>query len=138
MVRVPILQLGDVLLVSIQIDLEDRSALQLQEHLAQRIVDTSARGVVIDISALDVVDSFLGRTFATMAAVSWVLDTETVVVGMRPSVAITLVEMGLSLKGVRTALNLDRAMNILTVRATGRPRAVPDRGRPSWMPVGAP
>jgi len=111
--RVPVLKIGDILLVSIQIDLEDQIALQLQEDLSDRIVETGAHGVVIDISALEIVDSFIGRMLSTIAAVSRVLDAETVVVGMRPAVAITLVELGLSLRGVRTALNVDKALDIL-------------------------
>ncbi|GAA4245560.1 STAS domain-containing protein [Dactylosporangium darangshiense] len=111
--RVPVLKIGDILLVSIQIDLDDQTALQLQEDLSDRIVETGAHGVVIDISALEIVDSFIGRMLSTIAAVSRVLDAETVVVGMRPAVAITLVELGLSLNGVRTALNVDKALEIL-------------------------
>ncbi|WP_426514308.1 STAS domain-containing protein [Dactylosporangium sp. McL0621] len=111
--RVPVLKIGDILLVSIQIDLDDQTALQLQEDLSDRIVETGAHGVVIDISALEIVDSFIGRMLSTIAAVSRVLDAETVVVGMRPAVAITLVELGLSLNGVRTALNVDKALGIL-------------------------
>ena len=111
--RVPVLKIGDILLVSIQIDLEDHTAMQLQDDLSHRIVETGAHGVVIDISALEIVDSFIGRMLSTIASVSRVLDAETVVVGMRPAVAITLVELGLSLKGVRTALNVDRALEIL-------------------------
>lgn len=111
--RVPVLKIGEILLVSIQIDLDDQSALQLQEDLSDRIVETGAHGVVIDISALEIVDSFIGRMLSTIAAVSRVLDAETVVVGMRPAVAITLVELGLSLNGVRTALNVDKALAIL-------------------------
>src|ERR1700755_1875391 len=106
-----------MLLVSIQIDMEDQVALQLQEDLAERIVTTSTHGVIIDISALDIVDSFVGRTLATIASISRVLDAETVVVGMRPAVAITLVELGLSLPGVRTALNVERGMDLIR-RAT--------------------
>ena len=105
--RVPVLQIGDILLVSIQVDLEDQIALQLQEDLAERIVETGAHGVIIDITALEIVDSFVGRMLATIASISRVLDAETVVVGMRPAVAITLVELGLSLGGVRTALNVE-------------------------------
>ena len=112
--HVPILKIGDVLLVSIQIDLEDQVALQLQEDLADRIVTSGCHGVVIDISALDIVDSFVGRTLATIASISRVLDAETVVVGMRPAVAITLVELGLSLPGIRTALNVELGMALLT------------------------
>jgi rsbT antagonist protein RsbS len=111
--RVPVLKIGDILLVSIQIDLDDQSAMQLQEDLSDQIVITGAHGVVIDISALEIVDSFIGRMLSTIAAVSRVLDAETVVVGMRPAVAITLVELGLSLNGVRTALNVDKALEIL-------------------------
>jgi rsbT antagonist protein RsbS len=111
--RIPVLTLGDVLLVSIQVDLEDQLALRLQDDLAERIVATSARGVIIDITALDIVDSFVGRTLATIASVSKVLDAETIVVGMRPAVAITLVELGLQLPGVRTALNVEYGLAIL-------------------------
>ncbi|MBM9508400.1 STAS domain-containing protein [Actinacidiphila acididurans] len=111
--RVPILKIGDVLLVSIQIDLEDQMVMDLQEDLSQRIVDTGAHGVVIDISALEIVDSFVGRMLATIAAISRVLGAETVVVGMRPAVAMTLVELGLSLGGVRTALNLEQGIGEL-------------------------
>ena len=111
--RVPILSLGDVLLVSIQVDLQDESVVALQEDLAERIVDSGASGVVIDISAVEIVDSFIGRMFATIASLSKVLDAETVVVGMRPAVAITLVELGLSLPGIRTALNVELGMALL-------------------------
>jgi rsbT antagonist protein RsbS len=111
--RVPVLLLGDVLLVSIQVDLEDQLALALQEDLSDRIVSTGAHGVIIDISALDIVDSFVGRMLATIAAVSKVLDADTVVVGMRPAVAITLVELGLPLRGIRTALNLELGLKLL-------------------------
>ena len=111
--RVPILRIGDVLLVSIQIDLQDHIALALQDDLSNKIVETGARGVLIDISALEIVDSFIGRMISTTAAVSRVLDAETVVVGMQPAVAITLVELGLTLAGVRTALDVDRGMALL-------------------------
>ncbi|MFE9253216.1 STAS domain-containing protein [Streptomyces sp. NPDC007088] len=111
--RVPILKIGNVLLVSIQTDLEDQTVLDLQEDLSERIVATGARGVVIDISALEIVDSFVGRMLATTASVSRVLDAETVVIGMRPAVAMTLVELGLSLGGVRTALNLEQGLVML-------------------------
>jgi rsbT antagonist protein RsbS len=115
MERVPVLKLGDVLLVSIQVDLDDHTAVQLQEDLAERIVASGARGVIIDISALDIVDSFIGRMLSTTASVSRVLDAETVVVGMRPAVAITLVELGLSLPGVRTALDVERGLDLLAL-----------------------
>jgi rsbT antagonist protein RsbS len=117
---VPILRLGDALLVSIQVDLQDDHVLALQEELAQKIVDTGARGVIIDISAVDIVDSFIGRMFSSIAALSRVLDAETVVVGMRPAVAITLVELGLSLDGVRTALDLEKGLAILARRTRAR------------------
>jgi rsbT antagonist protein RsbS len=120
MERVPILQLGNALLVSIQFDLQDDSVVALQEDLAERIVATGATGVVIDISAVEIVDSFTGRMLASIAALSRVLDAETVVVGMRPAVAITLVELGLSLGGVRTALNLDKGVAILDRLAARR------------------
>jgi rsbT antagonist protein RsbS len=111
--RVPILSIGDLLLVSIQIDLQDQSAIALQEDLAEKISSTGASGVVIDISAVEIVDSFIGRMFATIASISRLFDADTVVVGMRPAVAITLVELGLSLGEVRTALDLERGMRIL-------------------------
>ena len=113
MERIPILSLENFLLVSIQVDMHDQLALSLQHDLAAAIVRQKARGVLIDISALDVVDSFVGRMLGTVASVSRVLDAETVVVGMQPSVAITLVELGLSLSGIRTALNIDRGMQVL-------------------------
>jgi rsbT antagonist protein RsbS len=131
--RVPVLKIGDILLVSIQIDLEDHTAMQLQDDLSHRIVETGAHGVIIDISALEIVDSFIGRMLSTIAAVSRVLDAETVVVGMRPAVAITLVELGLSLKGVRTALNVDRALEILAAARAGT--AAPDADVPAAEPV---
>ena len=113
MERIPILKMGEYLLVTIQVDMHDRLAMTLQDDLTSRIVQARARGVLIDISALEIVDSFIGRTLADIAAMSRVLDAETVVVGMRPAVAITLVELGLSLKGVRTALNVERGMALL-------------------------
>lgn len=113
MERIPILRLGDILLVSIQVDLQDHVAVALQEDLAERIVEAGADGVLIDITALEIVDSFIGRMIATIASISKVLDAETVVVGMRPAVAITLVELGLSLSGVRTALDVDRGLTML-------------------------
>jgi rsbT antagonist protein RsbS len=111
--RIPILKMGPVLLVSIQVDMHDQLALTLQDDLTDRIVTTRARGVLIDISSLEVVDSFIGRMLGNIAGMSRVLDAETVVVGMRPAVAITLVELGMSLSGVRTALNVERAMDML-------------------------
>ena len=113
MERIPILKMGEFLLVSIQVDMHDRLAMTLQEDLTERIVATRARGVLIDISSLEIVDSFIGRTLANIASMSRVLDAQTVVVGMQPSVAITLVELGLSLKGVRTALNVEKGMALL-------------------------
>ena len=113
MERIPVLRIGDILLVSIQVDLQDDIALALQEDLADRIVETGAGGVLIDISALEIVDSFIGRMISTIASVSAVLDARTVVVGMRPAVAITLVELGLSLDGVSTALDVDRGLALL-------------------------
>jgi rsbT antagonist protein RsbS len=111
--RIPILKMGDLLLVTIQVDMHDRLAMTLQDDLTSRIVSARAKGVLIDISALEIVDSFIGRMLADIAAMSRVLDAETVVVGMRPAVAITLVELGLSLTGVRTALNVERGMELL-------------------------
>ena len=111
--RIPILQIGDILLVSIQVDLQDHTAVMLQDDLSTRIVETGAKGVLIDISGLEIVDSFIGRMISTTAAVSRVLDAETVVVGMQPAVAITLVELGLTLSGVRTALDVDRGLRML-------------------------
>ena len=117
MERIPILKLGDYLLVTIQVDMHDRLAMALQDDVTERIVSDHARGVLIDISALDIVDSFIGRMLGNIAAMARVLDAETVVVGMRPSVAITLVELGLSLPGIRTALNVDRGMDLLRASA---------------------
>ena len=119
MERIPILKMGELLLVSIQVDMHDRLALQLQDDLTSQIAATSARGVLIDISALEMVDSFMGRMIANIAAMSRVLDAETVVVGMRPAVAITLVELGMSLPGVRTALNVERGMALLAEEMGG-------------------
>ncbi|MFW3461769.1 STAS domain-containing protein [Streptomyces microflavus] len=120
--RVPVLRIGDVLLVSIQVDLEDQTVLNLQEDLAEQIVSRAARGVVIDITAVEIVDSFVGRMLATIASISRLLDAETVVVGMRPAVAITLVELGLSLGGVRTALDLEKGLALLRRAATDADR----------------
>ena len=113
MERIPILKMGEFLLVTIQVDMHDRLATTLQDDLTERIVKAKAKGVLIDISSLEVVDSFIGRMLGNIAAMSRVLDAQTVVVGMRPAVAITLVELGLSLPGVRTALNVERGMDLL-------------------------
>ena len=111
--RIPILKMGPFLLVTIQVDMHDRLAMALQDDLTRTISQTDARGVLIDISTLEIVDSFIGRMLSNIAAMSRVLDAETVVVGMQPAVAITLVELGLSLPGVRTALNVDAGMELL-------------------------
>ncbi len=111
--RISILRMGRFLLVTIQVDMHDRLALALQDDLTNRIVSDHAKGVLIDISSLEIVDSFMGRTIGNIAAMSRVLDAETVVVGMRPAVAITLVELGLSLPGVRTALTVEKGMELL-------------------------
>src|ERR1700748_1447973 len=111
--RIPILKLGNALLVTIQVDMHDRLATALEEDLTSKIVMLGAKGVLIDISALEIVDSFMGRMLDNIAAVSRILDAETVVVGMRPAVAITLVELGLEMTGVRTALNVDRGMDLI-------------------------
>src|ERR1700712_4474955 len=113
MERIPILRIGDLLLVTIQVDMHDRLAMTLQDDLTERIVREQARGVLIDISALDMVDSFIGRMISNTAAMARVLDAATVLVGMQPAVAITLVELGLTLDGVRTALNVERGMLLL-------------------------
>ncbi|MEH2369943.1 STAS domain-containing protein [Nostoc sp.] len=113
MERIPILQMGNFLLVTIQVDMHDRLAMTLQEDLTNRITQIHPHGVLIDISGLDIVDSFIGRILANIARISRVLDTETVVVGMQPAVAITLVELGMSLTGIRTALNVEKGMALL-------------------------
>ena len=117
--RIPILKLGETLIVTIQVDMHDRLALALEEDLAARIAETAAQGVLIDISALEIVDSFIGRMLDNIASISRVLDAETVVVGMRPAVAITLVELGLSLTGIKTALNVERGMALIRRRIDG-------------------
>jgi rsbT antagonist protein RsbS len=140
--QIPVLTLGDVLLVSIQVDLEDQLALRLQEDLSERIVTTGAHGVIIDISALDIVDSFIGRMLSTIASISRVLDARTVVVGMRPAVAITLVELGLSLKGVSTALTVEHGLRLLGGASSAVLVGLPDEHRseavvaPDGLPVG--
>jgi rsbT antagonist protein RsbS len=113
MERIPILKLGEFLLITIQVDMHDRLAMTLQSDVTDMIVKTRAHGVMIDISMLDMVDSFIGRMLGSIASMSRILDAETVVVGMQPAVAITLVELGLSLTGVRTALNVDKGMELL-------------------------
>lgn len=113
MQRIPILQIGKLLLVTIQVDLMDQTALALQDDLAAKIEKSGATGVLIDISALEIVDSFIGRMLASISSIAHVLGANSVVVGMQPAVAITLVELGLSLEGVRTALNVERGMELL-------------------------
>lgn len=123
--RIPILRMGEFLLVTIQVDMHDRLALALQDDLTNKIVEASARGVLIDISSLEVVDSFIGRMLANIAAMSRILDASTVVVGMQPAVAITLVELGLSLEGVKTALNVEKGMELLRVSLNGHWKGPP-------------
>jgi rsbT antagonist protein RsbS len=121
MERIPILKMGQFLLVTIQVDMHDQLALTLQDDLTNRIAKERSRGVLLDISALDVVDSFIGRMIANISSMARVLDAETVVVGMQPAVAITLVELGLPLEGVHTALNVEKGMALLQRRlAAGR------------------
>ena len=119
MEKIPILKMGEFLLVTIQVDMHDRLAMALQDDLTQMITATEAKGVLIDISSLEIVDSFIGRMLGNIAGMSRVLDAETVVVGMQPAVAITLVELGLSLTGVRTALNVDAGMELLKASVNG-------------------
>src|ERR1700739_1284007 len=121
MEHIPILRMGEFLLITVQVDMHDRLAMQLQDDLTEKIVRFGSRGVLIDISALEIVDSFIGRMLGNIAAMSRVLDAQTVVVGMRPAVAITLVELGLALPGIRTALNVDAGMELLN-------RSVDSRG----------
>ena len=111
--RIPILKRGRLLLVTIQVDMHDRLAMTLQDDLTERIVKERATGVLIDISALDIVDSFIGRMISNTAAMAKILDAKTVLVGMQPAVAITLVELGLTLEGVSTALNIERGLALL-------------------------
>jgi rsbT antagonist protein RsbS len=111
--RIPILQMGQVLLVTIQVDMQDQTALALQDDLANKIATSGAKGVLIDISALEIVDSFVGRMLGGISGISRILDAVTVVVGMQPAVAITLVELGLTLTGVKTALNVEKGMTLL-------------------------
>jgi rsbT antagonist protein RsbS len=111
--RIPILRMGNYLLITIQVDLHDRLALTLQEDLAEKISSTSAKGVLIDISSLELVDSYIGRTLGNIASIAKILDAHTVVVGMQPAVAITLVELGVAMNGVRTALTVDKGMEML-------------------------
>jgi rsbT antagonist protein RsbS len=128
MERIPILRMGKVLLVTIQVDMHDQLAVTLQDDLTARIVETGARGVLIDISSLEVVDSFIGRILGNIATMSRVLDAQTVVVGMQPAVAITLVELGMSLPGIRTALNVEKGMALLhaSIEADDAVPEVPD------------
>jgi rsbT antagonist protein RsbS len=116
MERIPILRMGDFLLATIQVDMKDQTALALQDDLSTRIEATGAKGVLIDISALEIVDSFVGRMLASISGISRILDATTVVVGMQPAVAITLVELGMTLPGVATALNVERGMKLLRDR----------------------
>lgn len=124
MEKIPILKMGEFLLVTIQVDMHDRLAITLQDDLTNRISQTGARGVLIDISSLEIVDSFIGRMLGNIASMSRVLDAETVVVGMQPAVAITLVELGMSLDGVRTALNVDAGMELLRNTLDGQKEAL--------------
>ncbi|HTY67763.1 MAG TPA: STAS domain-containing protein [Alphaproteobacteria bacterium] len=126
--QIPILKIGDTLLVSIQVDMHDRLALALQDDLTAKIVETRARGVMIDISSLEIVDSFIGRMLNNIAAMSRILDAVTVVVGMRPAVAITLVELGLSLTGVKTALNVDKGLALIRQMIDGEEGSLDRRG----------
>jgi rsbT antagonist protein RsbS len=124
--QIPILSLGEFLLVTIQVELHDQLAMRLQEDLTEKLADTHAKGVLIDISALEIVDSFIGRSLAHIASIARIMDAATVLVGMRPAVAITLVELGMSLRGIRTALNMDKGMQLLR-EATGRAGMAPSR-----------
>jgi len=116
--RIPILKMGDLLLVTIQVDMHDRIAMRLQDDLTQRIVSDHARGVLIDISSLEIVDSFIGCMLANIAAMLCVFDADTIIIEMQPTIAITLVELGLSLEGVRTALDVERGMELLRLQVS--------------------
>ena len=129
MERIPILRMGEFLLVTIQVDMHDRLATTLQDDLTTRIVETGAHGVLIDISALEIVDSFIGRMIGNISAMARVLDAETVIVGMQPAVAITLVELGMTLTGVRTALDVEKGMKLLRSALDSRYREARDAGR---------
>lgn len=120
MEKIPILRMGPFLLVTIQVEMDDRVAVQLQDDLTTAISETNARGVLIDISALEIVDSFIGRMIGNISAMSHILDANTVLVGMRPAVAITLVELGLTISGVKTALNVERGMAMLNALQDSR------------------
>jgi rsbT antagonist protein RsbS len=111
--RIPILKMGEYLLITIQVDMHDKLAMTLQNDLTEQIVQYKSKGILIDISALEIVDSFIGRMLGIIASMSRLLDAETVVVGMQPAVAITLVELGMSMKGIRTALNVEKGMTVL-------------------------
>jgi len=126
--RIPILRMGSFLIVTIQVDMHDRLAMALQDDLTSKIAATEAKGVLIDISALEIVDSFIGRMLANISGMARILDAQTVVTGMQPAVAITLVELGLSLPGIRTALNVERGMELLrtSLAAAGEPDAEDD------------
>jgi rsbT antagonist protein RsbS len=126
MERIPILKVGECLLVTIQVDMHDELAMQLQEDLTAQISKYASRGVLIDISSLEIVDSFIGRMLANIAAMSRVLDAQTVLTGMQPAVAITLVELGMSLPGIRTALNVERGMQLLAEYIGTRPELEED------------
>ncbi|HEY4304785.1 MAG TPA: STAS domain-containing protein [Gemmatimonadaceae bacterium] len=127
MERIPILRMGEYLLVTIQVDMHDQLALTLQDDLTSAITTHNARGVLLEISTLEIVDSFIGRMISNIAGMARVLDAHTVVVGMQPAVAITLVELGLSLPGVRTALNVDRGMKLLEQLRAGDWRMIEER-----------
>jgi rsbT antagonist protein RsbS len=132
MERIPILRMGEFLIVSIQVDMHDRLALTLQDDLTSRVAETNAKGVLIDISALEIVDSFIGRMMANISSMARILDAQTVVTGMQPAVAITLVELGLSLPGIKTALNVERGMQLLqaSLAAERVDRSDPDADSP--------